>query len=59
LLQLAEQSEPSPIEQKIADPRPVWEIILDNMKNVSQEDLDILPKDGASQIDHRADQHRR
>jgi len=52
LLQLAEQSGPSPVEQKTVDPRPVWEIILDNMKNVPHEDLAVLPKDGASQIDH-------
>jgi hypothetical protein len=52
LLQLAEQSGPSPVEQKATDPRPVWEIILDNMKNVPHEDLAVLPKDGASQIDH-------
>ena len=52
LLRLAEQSAPSPVEQKTVDLRPVWEIILDNMKNVPHEDLAALPKDGASQIDH-------
>jgi hypothetical protein len=52
LLRLAERSGPSPVEQQTADPRPVWEIILDNMKNVPPEDLADLPKDGASQIDH-------
>ena len=52
LLQLAGQSGPSPVEPKTVDPRPVWEIILDNTKNVPHEDLAALPKDGASQIDH-------
>jgi hypothetical protein len=32
--------------------RPIWEIIIDNMKNVPPEDLAALPRDGASQIDH-------
>jgi plasmid stability protein len=35
-----------------AKPRPVWEIIADNMKAVPPEDLALLPRDGASQIDH-------
>ena len=44
LLRLAERSGPSPVEQQTADPRPVWEIILDNMKNVPPEDLaDLMP----------------
>ena len=33
-------------------PRPIWEVIADNMKHVPAEDLALLPKDGASQIDH-------
>jgi hypothetical protein len=32
--------------------RPIWEVIADNMKGVPPEDLALLPKDGASQIDH-------
>jgi hypothetical protein len=35
-----------------ADERPIWEVILDNMKDVPPEDLAVLPRDGASQIDH-------
>ena len=31
---------------------PIWEVIADNMKHVPPEDLALLPKDGASQIDH-------
>ena len=52
LLQLAERSATPPVEPRIADARPVWEIIPDNMKNVPPQDLAALPKDGASQIDH-------
>ena len=32
--------------------RPIWEVIAENMKQVPAEDMAILPKDGASQIDH-------
>jgi hypothetical protein len=32
--------------------RPIWEVIADNMKDVPAEDLALLPKDGASQINH-------
>jgi hypothetical protein len=38
--------------QPARDSRPIWEVILDNMKDVPPEDLALLPKDGASQIDH-------
>jgi|SRR6516162_8508319 len=31
---------------------PVWEAIPNRMKGVPEEDLALLPKDGASQIDH-------
>lgn len=34
------------------DDRPIWEVIVEDMKDVSPEDLAALPKDGASQIDH-------
>jgi hypothetical protein len=34
------------------DPRPIGEIILDNMKDVPREEFARLPKDGASQHDH-------
>jgi plasmid stability protein len=32
--------------------RRIWEVIAENMKRVPPEDLAIMPKDGASQIDH-------
>jgi plasmid stability protein len=35
-----------------SSPRPIWELIAENMKQVPAEDLALLPKDGASQIDH-------
>jgi hypothetical protein len=54
LLQLAEQSGASllPPESQDVDARPVWEIIVDNMKKVPAEDAAAFPRDGASQIDH-------
>ena len=33
-------------------PRPIWEAILDNMKDVPAEDFAKLPSDGASEHDH-------
>jgi hypothetical protein len=38
----------------ITKPRPIWEVIAENMKRVPPEDLALLPRDGASQIDHYA-----
>ena len=35
-----------------ADDQPIWEMIAENMRDVPDEDLKKLPKDGASQIDH-------
>ena len=32
--------------------RPIWEVLVDNMKAVPPDDLAALPTDGASQIDH-------
>jgi hypothetical protein len=34
------------------DARPIWEIIVESMKDVPAEDLARLPEDGASQVDH-------
>jgi hypothetical protein len=39
-------------EKPKLESRPIWEVIADNMKDVPPEDLALLPKDGASQIDH-------
>jgi plasmid stability protein len=32
--------------------RPIWELIVENMKRVPAEDMALLPRDGASQDDH-------
>jgi hypothetical protein len=32
--------------------RPIWEVIVENMKDVPPEDFSALPEDGLSQIDH-------
>ena len=32
--------------------RPIWEVISDIVKDVSDDVFDRLPKDGASQVDH-------
>ena len=51
---LAEQCESTPArtEEPKRDLRPIWEVILDNMKDVPPEDLAQLPSDGASEMDH-------
>jgi hypothetical protein len=55
LIQLADQYSPNPQPSFSVEDRdlpPIWEVIADNMKKVPPEDLALLPKDGASQIDH-------
>ena len=52
-LQLAEQATPSSSEPPVVkDDRPIWEIIVDSMKEVPPEVMATMPKDGASQHDH-------
>lgn len=34
------------------DSRPIWDVILENMKDVPAEEFAKLPKDGASELDH-------
>jgi hypothetical protein len=34
------------------DSRPIWEIILENMKDVPAEEFAKLPTDGATELDH-------
>jgi hypothetical protein len=42
--------------ERLAEPnsesRPIWEVMLDNMKDVPPEEFAKLPKDGASEHDH-------
>ena len=40
-----------PEDPKI-ESRPIWEMILDNMKDLAHEEFAKLPKDGASEHDH-------
>lgn len=52
-LQLAEQATPSGSElPAVEDDRPIWEIIVESMKDVPPEIMATMPKDGASQHDH-------
>jgi hypothetical protein len=39
-------------EEQSRDPRPIWEIMLDNLKGIPPEEFAKLPKDGASEVDH-------
>jgi hypothetical protein len=34
--------------------KPIWERIRETFSNLSEEDLDSLPADGAAQVDHYA-----
>lgn len=43
---------PDQPEELKLESRPIWEIILDNMKDVPPEEFAKLPKDGASEHDH-------
>jgi hypothetical protein len=52
LLRLAEQAELVHPQEQSLDSRPIWEVILDNMKDVPAEEFAKLPKDGASEHDH-------
>jgi hypothetical protein len=50
---LAEQTIAAPAQQeRKRDGRPIWDVITESMKDVPAEDMALLPKDGASQIDH-------
>src|SRR6266849_706077 len=48
---LAEEQDVRPEARKLKG-RPIWEVIEENMKQVPADDLALLPRDGASQIDH-------
>ena len=45
-------AEPDQTNEPTLESRPIWEVILDNMKDVPPEEFDKLPKDGASEHDH-------
>ncbi len=44
-------SAPDPPEPKL-ESAPIWELILENMKDVPSAEFAKLPKDGASEHDH-------
>ena len=48
----ARELKPSADAAPPIDSRPIWELIVDNMKDVPREEFEKLPKDGASQVDH-------
>ena len=52
LKKLARERASLPPEPSTQDDRPIWEVILDNTKNVPAKAFDALPADGASQVDH-------
>ncbi len=37
---------------RAAEEIPIWEAIVDNMKDVPGEEMEALPHDSASQVDH-------
>jgi hypothetical protein len=44
-------SPPLPESPK-TEARPIWEVMLDNMEGIPQEEFAKLPRDGASEHDH-------
>jgi hypothetical protein len=51
VLEDALASEIKPAEPP-AEPRYIWDLIADNMRDVPHEEFEKLPTDGASQVDH-------
>jgi hypothetical protein len=43
---------PERLAEPSAESRPIWEVMLDSMKNAPPEEFAKLPKDGASEHDH-------
>ena len=43
---------PDQPERSTIEPRPIWEMILDNMQDLPPEEFAKLPKDGAGEHDH-------
>jgi hypothetical protein len=52
LQRLAEQYAQSHPASRPTNHRPIWETILDNMKDMPPEELERLPRDGAREHDH-------
>lgn len=51
IAELSGHSAPKPENQRV-DERPIWEAIVDNMKDVPPEIMASMPSDGASEHDH-------
>lgn len=43
---------PDQLNESPCEPRPIWDVILENMKDVPPEEFARLPNDGASEHDH-------
>jgi hypothetical protein len=43
---------PGEPDEPKGESRPIWDVMLDNMRDVSPEEFAALPKDGASEHDH-------
>jgi hypothetical protein len=55
LLWLADQTGPGVAAERgnrERDSRPIWEVMLDNLKAVPPAEFAKLPEDGASEVDH-------
>lgn len=52
LKRLAEQHAQSRASLHATNPMPIWDTILDNMKDVPAEEFWYFPRDGASEHDH-------
>lgn len=52
VLEDAFAGEIGPSTTQLEGVRHIWEVIADNMQDVPLAELEKLPKDGASQVDH-------
>lgn len=43
---------PAQVAEQSREPRPIWEVMLDSIKDIPPEEFAKLPKDGASEHDH-------
>jgi putative addiction module CopG family antidote len=52
LLRKSEASESLKADQTVGAPEPAWKCLLNNMKDVPDEEFDRIPTDGSEQHDH-------
>ena len=43
---------PDQLSEPKSEPRPIWDVILDNMSDIPADEFAQLPSDGASEHDH-------